>query len=424
MSAALFLPLQLQEGLPYIARTYDTGRNYVRAAVDGALDAAESVMDRVLPPQPSCMNAVAEGQRWPARKRRLTAPASLAHCAGRRGDRLNVRPACSFPTATSDTAPPGTGDTTPRDPGAGVAASTSHGDELSLLAAAAAAARPVPTSKSAAPSEHDMDGHDDDRVFGSGTTTNDDDDDDDDDDDVVDDIDDDTRRDTAAVGIKVNGHAHVHPHANGGGVNGKSHAALHGHSHSHHVHGGSHGHGQANGYSTAPLRHRRTPSAPAPSAPMAELVPHAAARVGGTSADIVPGSLARVDRIRKRFQGRLQRRALSGLHHIYDKTSQGLTVMRETVTLMQVGGGGADAGVALSLWWPRMSDRGLDVSRRTLTHPLQSTHTQTLPRGCGMLGGFPFLGHCLFFFSLSHLSQSVEHHIAQQTTRLVEVVGY
>ena len=32
----------------------DAGRNYIRAAVDGALSAAESVVDRVLPPQSTC----------------------------------------------------------------------------------------------------------------------------------------------------------------------------------------------------------------------------------------------------------------------------------------------------------------------------------------------------------------------------------
>jgi len=54
------------------------------------------------------------------------------------------------------------------------------------------------------------------------------------------------------------------------------------------------------------------------------------------SSDLLPHSLARVEEIRRRVQGRLQRRAVSGLNSIYDKTSQGLTHLRQTVNVIQV----------------------------------------------------------------------------------------
>jgi hypothetical protein len=141
----------------------------------------------------------------------------------------------------------------------------------------------------------DADVDDEDRAFGSSSSAADEDEDDDDDDDDQ--------------GPKVAGndamdadHDHeLHHHANGGS------RASHHHQ----------------------LRHRR--QQPTPTAP-----PPAAAGPAPVAPGLLPGSLARVDSMRHRLQGRLQRRAVTGLRHLYGRTAQSLDVVRQTVNLMEV----------------------------------------------------------------------------------------
>ena len=194
-------------------------------------------------------------------------------------------------------------------------ASSAAAAELALLASAAAAAERADTQDGSARRRRrpahangdakvhgadDADAHDDDHGFGSSSSTNDDDDDDDDDETMDSGLaspdhvsaagDDHDRMDTA--------------HANGNGRGAAGSATHHAGGRAAHAH----------------LRHRRPNGAAAEPA----------------AQDILPSSMARVDRIRHRFQGKLQRRALSGLHQFYGKTSQGLTTIRVTVTLIQV----------------------------------------------------------------------------------------
>ena len=204
----------------------------------------------------------------------------------------------------------------PAPPAMAVGEAPAGGDELSLLAAAAATARraesqpgspdgvarteaddrgrnrhPSDRTKPSKPQE-DPELHDEYHDFGS-TSTN---------DEFEDDDDDDEENATASpTGMD-------HEATNLGVADGPAHSG--------HAHSAGAGPNAGNRHN---VRHRRPNTAADP-----------------MTQDFVPSSLARVERIRHRFQGRLQRRAMSSLHQLYGRTSQSLTTLRETVTLMQV----------------------------------------------------------------------------------------